>query len=110
VVENELILFGIDYDKEGKPIAYLGRAKGRRGHDIRFAGTAFLTLTGEAKEKLQNRIARFPQLRHRPWYPRSASPSGSSLRSWCAFGTSRAVTLFDTQLFRGPKLTNFGMW
>jgi hypothetical protein len=36
VVESELILLGTDYDKEGKPIAYLGReAEGQ----LHFAGT-----------------------------------------------------------------------
>jgi bifunctional non-homologous end joining protein LigD len=57
VVESELILLGTDYDNEGKPIAYLGReAEGA----LQFAGTAFLTLTGEARNGLQERIARLP--------------------------------------------------
>jgi hypothetical protein len=42
VVESELILLGTDYDNEGKPIAYLGRDD---GGTMRFAGTAFLTLS-----------------------------------------------------------------
>jgi ATP-dependent DNA ligase len=60
VVESELVLLGTDYDNEGKPIAYLGRAEGRRKEDLRYAGTAFLTLSGEARERLQDRIARLP--------------------------------------------------
>jgi len=45
VVERELILLGTNYDKDGKPIAYLGReADGQ----LQFAGTAFLTLGGGA--------------------------------------------------------------
>jgi len=55
VVESELILLGTDYDKEGKPIAYLGREK---GGELRFAGTAFLTLSGEARQTLQERLER----------------------------------------------------
>jgi hypothetical protein len=34
VVESELILLGTDLDNEGKPIAYLGRAAGRRAAKI----------------------------------------------------------------------------
>jgi hypothetical protein len=53
VVESELILFGTDYDNEGKPIAYLGRdAEG----ELRFAGAAFLTLSGAPRDQLQQRI------------------------------------------------------
>ena len=55
VVESELILLGTDYDNEGKPIAYPGRdADGQ----LQFAGTAFLTLSGEPRTELQNRIER----------------------------------------------------
>jgi bifunctional non-homologous end joining protein LigD len=54
VVESELVLLGTDYDNEGKPIAYLGKAEGRRKEDLRYAETAFLTLSGEAREKLQD--------------------------------------------------------
>jgi bifunctional non-homologous end joining protein LigD len=73
VVESELILLGTDYDNEGKPIAYLGREE---GSELRFAGTAFLTLAGEAREKLHDRIARLltekapirvPQARQPEW-------------------------------------------
>jgi hypothetical protein len=49
VVESELILLGTDYDNEGKPIAYLGK---EAGGQLRFAGTAFLTLSGEPRTKL----------------------------------------------------------
>jgi ATP-dependent DNA ligase len=57
VVESELILLGTDHDNEGKPIAYLGREE---GSELRFAGTAFLTLAGDARTELQKRIERFP--------------------------------------------------
>ena len=50
VVESELILLGTDYDNEGKPIAYLGK---EIDGELQFAGTAFLTLTGEPKAELQ---------------------------------------------------------
>jgi bifunctional non-homologous end joining protein LigD len=53
VVESELILLGTDYDNEGKPIAYLGRDDNGQ---LRFAGTAFLTLSGEPRNELQARI------------------------------------------------------
>ena len=53
VVESELILLGTDYDNEGKPIAYLGR---ETGGELQFAGTAFLTLSGEPRNELQARI------------------------------------------------------
>jgi bifunctional non-homologous end joining protein LigD len=53
VVESELILLGTDYDNEGKPIAYLGREADGQLH---FAGTAFLTLSGEPRNALQARI------------------------------------------------------
>jgi DNA ligase D-like protein (predicted ligase) len=59
VVESELILLGTDYDNEGKPIAYLGR---EAGGELKFAGTAFLTLTGGAREELQDRIAPLPSV------------------------------------------------
>jgi DNA ligase D-like protein (predicted ligase) len=62
VVESELVLLGTDYDHEGKPIAYLGKAHDRKGKDLRYAGTAFLTLSGEARERLQDRIARLPSV------------------------------------------------
>jgi bifunctional non-homologous end joining protein LigD len=55
VVESELILLGTDYDNEGKPIAYLGREE---GGEFRFAGTAFLTLSGAARQVLQERLER----------------------------------------------------
>ena len=55
VVESELILLGTDYDNEGKPIAYLGREESGK---LRFAGTAFLTLTGEARREPQERMAK----------------------------------------------------
>ena len=55
VVESELILLGTDYDNEGKPIAYLGR---EAGGELQFAGTAFLTVTGEPRSELKARIER----------------------------------------------------
>jgi hypothetical protein len=73
-VESELILLGTDLDNEGKPIAYLGRAAGRRGLDIRFAGTAFLTLSGDAKDRLQDRIARLPSAKAAALVPKVRQP------------------------------------
>ena len=52
-MESELILLGTDYDNEGKPIAYLGREAAGQLH---FAGTAFLTLSGEPRSELQVHI------------------------------------------------------
>jgi DNA ligase D-like protein (predicted ligase) len=74
VVESELILLGTDLDNEGKPIAYLGRPGDRRGKDIRFAGTAFLTLTGNARERLQDRIARLPSTKAAALVPKVRQP------------------------------------
>jgi hypothetical protein len=53
VVESELILLGTDYDNEGKPIAYLGQ---ETEGELKFAGTAFLTMSGKARDELQQRI------------------------------------------------------
>jgi bifunctional non-homologous end joining protein LigD len=53
VVESELVLLGTDYDNEGKPIAYLGK---ETNGELKFAGTAFLTLAGQARQELQERI------------------------------------------------------
>jgi bifunctional non-homologous end joining protein LigD len=68
VVESKLILLGTDYDNEGKPIAYLGKVT---DGELKFAGTAFLTLSGNARERLQDRrlpVARaavpVPKVRH----------------------------------------------
>lgn len=72
VVESELILLGTDYDSAGKPIAYLGRTEGRRG-ELRFAGTAFLTLSGEAREKLQHRIGRLSSIKAPAYVPKVRS-------------------------------------
>jgi bifunctional non-homologous end joining protein LigD len=68
VVESELILLGTDYDNEGKPIAYLGReAEG----ELRFAGTAFLTLAEDARNELEKRIKKLlttrPPVPQRTW-------------------------------------------
>jgi bifunctional non-homologous end joining protein LigD len=71
VVESELILLGSDYDNEGKPIAYLGREE---GGGLRFAGTAFLTLTGEARDRLQDRMARLPTAKAPIRLPRTRTP------------------------------------
>jgi ATP-dependent DNA ligase len=60
VVESELILLGTDYDSEGKPIAYLGK---EQDGELKFAGTAFLTLSGDARDELQDRIARLPSMK-----------------------------------------------
>jgi hypothetical protein len=71
VVESELILLGTDYDNEGKPIAYLGRETNGE-----FAGTAFLTLSGEPRNVLQARIdklsatkapIKLPKVRNPQW-------------------------------------------
>jgi bifunctional non-homologous end joining protein LigD len=73
VVESELILLGTDYDKEGKPIAYLGRkAKG----GLQFAGTAFLTLSGEPRGEFQARIAKLSTGKVPSHCPRSGSRNG----------------------------------
>jgi bifunctional non-homologous end joining protein LigD len=53
VVERDLILLGTDYDNEGKPIAYLGK---ETNGELKFGGTAFLTLSGQARLELQARI------------------------------------------------------
>ena len=68
MVESELILLGTDYDNEGKPIAYLGKeTKG----ELKFAGTAFLTLSGRARYELQERIKKLvterPPVPQRVW-------------------------------------------
>jgi bifunctional non-homologous end joining protein LigD len=52
-VESELVLLGTDRDNEGKPIAYLGRES---EGELKFAGTAFLTLADKPKDDLQKRI------------------------------------------------------
>jgi hypothetical protein len=44
---SELILLGTDYASECKPIAYLGR---ELESGLQFAGTAFLTFGGKARE------------------------------------------------------------
>jgi DNA ligase D-like protein (predicted ligase) len=68
VVESELILLGTDYDKEGKPIAYLGRED---AGELHFAGTAFLTLAGKPRDELQKRIEKLlttrPPVPQRTW-------------------------------------------
>lgn len=74
MVESELILLGTDLDNEGKPIAYLGRREGRRGQDICFAGTAFLTLTGDAREQPQDCIARLPSVKAATVVPKMRQP------------------------------------
>jgi DNA ligase D-like protein (predicted ligase) len=72
VVESELILLGTDYDKGGKQIAYLGESQGR---DIRYAGTAFLTLTGGARERLQSRMRRLASTKAPVWVSQARQPS-----------------------------------
>jgi len=68
VVESELILLGTDYDNEGKPIAYLGK---ETAGELKFAGTAFLTLSGAARDELQERIEQLvterPPVPQRVW-------------------------------------------
>jgi bifunctional non-homologous end joining protein LigD len=71
VVESELILLGTDYYNEGKPIAYLGR---ETGSILVFAGTAFLTLSGEQRNKLQQSIERFPASRPAVKPPKVRTP------------------------------------
>src|SRR5688572_3590666 len=68
VVESELILLGTDYDNEGKPIAYLGK---EAAGELKFAVTAFLTLSGAARDELQQRIEKLvterPPVPQRVW-------------------------------------------
>jgi bifunctional non-homologous end joining protein LigD len=68
VVESELILLGTGYDNEGKPIAYLGK---ETAGELKFAGTAFLTLSGAARDELQGRIEKLvterPPVAQRVW-------------------------------------------
>jgi bifunctional non-homologous end joining protein LigD len=68
VVESELILLGTDYDNEGKPIAYLGK---EAAGELKFAGTAFLALSGQARLELQERVERLaterPPVAQRVW-------------------------------------------
>ena len=51
-------------DNEGKPIAYLGK---ETAGELKFAGTAFLTLLGKARDELQTRIEKL--LTERPPVP-----------------------------------------
>jgi hypothetical protein len=74
VVESELILLGTDYDNEGKPIAYLGRSEARRSYDLRFAGTAYLSLTGEARHELQTLIKKLSTAKSAIELPRARQP------------------------------------
>jgi ATP-dependent DNA ligase len=100
VVESELILLGTDLDNEGKPIAYL--AKEIAG-ELKFAGTAFLTLSGHAREELRARISRLPSVKalakvHKVWQPEWVKPEivvrvrhlagGDTLRHATVLGTS----------------------
>ena len=68
MLESELILLGTDYDNEGKPIAYLGKETNGK---LKFAGTAFLTLAGQARQELQERIEKLvterPPVPQRVW-------------------------------------------
>jgi bifunctional non-homologous end joining protein LigD len=68
VVESELVLLGTDYDNEGKPIAYLGK---ETDGELKFTGTAFLTLSGQARQELQERIEKLmterPPVPQRVW-------------------------------------------
>jgi bifunctional non-homologous end joining protein LigD len=64
VMESELILLGTDYDNEGKPIAYLGReAEG----GLQFAGTAFLTLSGNLQKRIEKLLTTKPPVPQRTW-------------------------------------------
>jgi bifunctional non-homologous end joining protein LigD len=71
VVESELILLGTDYDKEGRPIAYLGREVSGQ---LQFAGTAFLTLSGEPRNVLQARMEKFSATKSAIKLPRVRKP------------------------------------
>jgi bifunctional non-homologous end joining protein LigD len=64
VVESELLLLGMDYDNERKPIAYLGKVT---NGELKFAGTAFLTLSGHAREELQELVTERPPVPLRVW-------------------------------------------
>jgi ATP-dependent DNA ligase len=98
VVESELILLGTDYDNEDKPIAYLCRTEGRRG-ELRFAGTAFLTLSGQAREKLQQRIGRLSSIKPPAYVPKVRRPE--QVKPDIGFAICRAETRFDMQRFKG---------
>lgn len=71
VVESELILLGTDYDNEGKPIAYLGKEVGGQ---LEFAGRAFMALSADARDKLQERIARLPSVKAPAMVPKVRQP------------------------------------
>ena len=55
VVESDFILLGTDCDKDGKPIAYLGREEEGR---LQFAGRAFLLPTSSSRESLHAKAAK----------------------------------------------------
>jgi len=71
VVESELILLGTDHDNEGKPIAYLGR---KADGELQFAGTAFLTLSGQPRKELQARMERLSTTRAAIKVPKVRKP------------------------------------
>jgi hypothetical protein len=50
-----LILLGIDIDKEGKPLDHLGRDE---ASEMRYAGAAFLTLSGPARQDFNDKVER----------------------------------------------------
>ena len=54
---------GTNYDNEGKPIAHLGREVSEG--DLKFAGTAFMILSGQAREELQAQIEKLASERVR---------------------------------------------
>jgi len=68
VVESEFVLLGINYDNEGKPIAYLGTDA---GGELNLVGTAFLPLWGSTRDELRERIRKLvterPPVPHRVW-------------------------------------------
>ena len=71
MVESELILLGTDHDNEGKPIAYLGR---KADGELQFAGTAFLTLSGQPRKELQARMERLSTTRAAIKVPKVRKP------------------------------------
>jgi DNA ligase D-like protein (predicted ligase) len=71
VIEHDYILLGTDYNNEGKPIAYLGK---QMDGELRFAGTAFLMLSGDARDELQDRIDRLSSVKARANVPKVRQP------------------------------------
>jgi len=65
------ILLGTDYDHEGEPIPSLGK---QMDGGLIFAGTAFLMLSGDARDELQDRIDRLPSVKAPANVPKVCQP------------------------------------